>query len=429
MTATAARSSTGTLTAGETAGLQATVQDAGQPVTTGHVWFMLDDRTQGSANLDANGTARFTAGELRGGTSALVAIYQALDGTFVRSAPAPFSVRPATPVVQVVAYPANAAPGALTYLAVRVPSRLGGTPVPEGDIEISVDGAKLGKVSLGPSGYHRSSNLTITGIPSGKHQITASYLGDLADPSWANFTAASASTTVTRDLPTVGQRYVNRLYETLFGRVADAASLRYWSTKLAQGTPRTQVAQALTNGSEFRSAFIASRYPRYFNRVATASEIAVHLDAMRHGLTFIGMNVELVNTHTFIRNWGDDRIWMYVVYFDFVGHEMTAAQNRDYLALIKAGLSKRAIATSLATSPISVKRTVRSYDINLLGRPPKLGDPAYVAVLQRGARDENVIAGIVASDEFFRTATAAPSRSAVPSMSLAPMKRATLSRR
>jgi hypothetical protein len=81
------------------------------------------------------------------------------------------------------------------------------------------------------------------------------------------------------------------LYETVFGRTADASGLEYWIKDNANGNGETNIAQAFVNigGSQFSNLsndqFVEMLYQNAFKRASDADGKAYWVDQLAHGHT------------------------------------------------------------------------------------------------------------------------------------------------
>lgn len=86
---------------------------------------------------------------------------------------------------------------------------------------------------------------------------------------------------------------VTTLYETAFGRTADAGGLDYWFDVAKAGVSLSAIAEAFTSSSEFQStsallndeSFVASLYRNTFDRDGEDAGVAYWVDALTHGST------------------------------------------------------------------------------------------------------------------------------------------------
>lgn len=85
---------------------------------------------------------------------------------------------------------------------------------------------------------------------------------------------------------------ITTLYETAFGRTADAGGLDYWFDLGRGGVSLKQIADAFTHTAEFASKaalsntdFVNGLYQNTFGRAGEASGVAYWVDALSHGST------------------------------------------------------------------------------------------------------------------------------------------------
>jgi len=89
---------------------------------------------------------------------------------------------------------------------------------------------------------------------------------------------------------TTQEAAVTTLYETTFGRTADAGGLKYWFDKAAAGESLTSIASGFTHSTEFNaqaalsnSDFVNGLYLHTFGRAAEASGLAYWTAALNSG--------------------------------------------------------------------------------------------------------------------------------------------------
>jgi len=90
----------------------------------------------------------------------------------------------------------------------------------------------------------------------------------------------------------VNEASVATLYETIFGRAADASGLQFWFDKIDAGTGLTEIAKAFMGSAEYlaqeqidNTAFLESMYQNTFGRAGEEAGITWWLDAMERGVT------------------------------------------------------------------------------------------------------------------------------------------------
>src|SRR5262249_8859906 len=79
---------------------------------------------------------------------------------------------------------------------------------------------------------------------------------------------------ITAEVGTDTERYVTKLYETLFGHGADPNGLQFWTNLLDQGTPRIQVVTAMSRSPEAQAFQVQQAFQTFLGRDATDSEVS-----------------------------------------------------------------------------------------------------------------------------------------------------------
>ncbi len=214
------------------------------------------------------------------------------------------------------------------------------------------------------------------------------------------------------------EQYITWVYEDLFGREPDPQGLATWSVALQRGTPRVGVANAITASDEFRSGLIADAYSTYLGRAPDPDGMRFWLGKMAAGWTISQMESGFLASNEFFHKAGGSN-------FDFVtqlypvvlGRVATPYEIVRWANLMTPevlppgltwGLSRAQVAMDFLLSTEHLTAVVDSYYTTLLGRHlDPSGQATWVGILQAGGRDENIIGGIVASDEYWNN-TGAP---------------------
>lgn len=204
------------------------------------------------------------------------------------------------------------------------------------------------------------------------------------------------------------QRYVAQVYQHLFGRAPDAGGLAGWSAALDAGTARGAVADSITSSPEYRGRLIRESYRTYLGRDPDPSGARGWLAAMGSGITIQQMEVGFVaSPEHYQRAGGTDAGWVRTLYGDVFGREPAAAEVDAWTAALAAGASRGQVAGGFLLSTEHLSMAVDLHYRHLLGRQiDPTGRSGWVTAIQRGTRIEAVIAGIVASEEYYGRATA-----------------------
>lgn len=211
--------------------------------------------------------------------------------------------------------------------------------------------------------------------------------------------ASAAVTPVTSDLV---ERYVIRVYDDLLHRSPDAAGLAAWTAQLKSGTPYGQVANGITASDEFRSGLITDSYARYLGRGADPAGLRSWLGAMGGGLQTEQMQAGFIASDEYYQRAGsDDRTWIADLYQSVLNRSPAPSEIDDWQARLRAGANRFAVTIGFLYSTEHLTTVVNGYYQQLLGRDiDPVGARGWVSAIQNGARDEQIIAGIAASQEY-----------------------------
>lgn len=202
--------------------------------------------------------------------------------------------------------------------------------------------------------------------------------------------------------PDVVERYVVKVYADLFKRSPDASGLGSWSRALKQGVPYGAVANGITYSPEFRSGLIAGSYQRYLGRGPDAPGLQNWLNAMAAGLHIEEMQSGFISSPEFYQRAGStDRQWIAALYQSVLARTATPDEIELWYGQLRAGVQPRTVALGFLYSSEYLTAVVNGYYLDLLGRPiDASGRQTWVGAIQRGARDEEIIASIVSSAEY-----------------------------
>lgn len=197
--------------------------------------------------------------------------------------------------------------------------------------------------------------------------------------------------------------YVTRVYLDLFGRTPDAGGLAAWSQALLAGTPRGAVADSITSSTEYRSGLIQGVYTTYLSRSADTSGLQFWLGEMARGRTVQEIEAGfLASAELYQAAGGTPQGWVTRLY-QLVLHRDPAPSEVAYW--VSSGLNRGSIAMGFLLSTEHLLTVVDGYYRSLLGRSiDQAGGLWWAQAIQRGTRVEQIIAGIVSSDEYVQRA-------------------------
>ncbi len=366
----------------------------------GTVTFVVDNAPQATVPVNASGQASFSIGTIGVGSHTVSAVYNGsgnFNGGATASVTQTVTKAGATTTVTASSSVANAGQP-ITYTATVRPNAPSGG-VPTGSVVFVVDGVNQPSIVLNSSGQ---ANLTLT-FARGTHTISATYSGD------GNFaggpSANSVQTAVISNFKgSPNQVWVNEVYLDLLGRPADPNGLAFWSDQMEQqDVPRQTVVAGILNSDEYRQNYIVKLYQDLLNRTPLLPEIQVHLNDLRAGETYERLTANFLASPEYYLREGrqDPGVYTNAIYQYVLGHAASPAAVQFWTGFLQGGGTRLDMAMQILTSPEAYGVFVRKQYVNLLGRSPDGSPNPWFVALTQGARDEDVIIGIVSSQEYF----------------------------
>ena len=196
--------------------------------------------------------------------------------------------------------------------------------------------------------------------------------------------------------------YVTAVYNDLFGRDPDPTGMVGWTNALMRGVPYSAVSDSITASDEFRMGLITDAYAHYLGRLPDPEGLAGWLRAMNRGLHIQQMEAGFLGSQEYFDVWGEgtNAGWIRALYLDVLGREATAAEVQAWLPAI-ARDGREQVSRGFLYSTEKLETDVDGYYRWLLRRPlDPVGRAGWVRAIQSGHRVEEIIAGIIASDEY-----------------------------
>jgi hypothetical protein len=207
---------------------------------------------------------------------------------------------------------------------------------------------------------------------------------------------------------TANQRFVAQAYLDLLGRSPDSSELAGLDDFLGNGGTRTQAADSLLGGAESRGAVARSAYETYLHRPAGPTEVAFAVSMLGAGATDEELAASVIGSAEYLatRGGGTTAGFLDALYLDVLDRPIDPAAAVA-LTQALAVKTRAAVALDVLSSVEARQRLVRGLFERFLQRSAEAVEvQTFVGVLEKGGTDEDVIAMLVGSAEYFEAVPA-----------------------
>jgi Bacterial Ig-like domain (group 3)/Domain of unknown function (DUF4214) len=378
------------------------ISAAGTP--TGTVQFLDGSTNLGIGTLNGLGQASVSTSTLAAGTHSISATY---SGSSTFSASTGFTtetVGQSTVTATTTAVSATPNPSALGQAVALTATVRSIAGIPTGTVTFVDGSTNLGTATLNVQGV---ATISLNTLPAGTQTITAFYSGALL------FGASSGSVTVTVNGGVVPgnpvETWVNQLYRDLLGRNGDPGGVAFWAQKVNAGASRTAVALQFEQTPEALAALVNNVYEGTLHRAADPAGLSGAEALLIQNGSVQNLQATLQGSTEYfqVRAGLNQLAFLNSLYSDALGSLPTPLVVSQLLPLLNSGFPHLALAQVVESSAAADAHYVASLFNQYLGRGV---DPAGlqfdVDFLQRGGRDDQLIANILGSDEYFQRAQA-----------------------
>lgn len=297
--------------------------------------------------------------------------------------------------------------GQIVTFEATVSANTPGAPVPTGTVTFFDGFVQIGSASVDSSGR---AVFGTSGLQAGQHSISAVYSGS------ANFAPSSSppvALTVTPIPPaaqcTPNQCWVAQVYLDLLGRPVDAAGLAFWTSALAQGATRTQVALAIESSPEYRTLAISDLYLELLNRPVDPLGLQYSLNFLAQGGTLEQLEAIILSSPEYFstQGGGTNAGWIAAVYLDVLQRPIQPNETAFWVGVLnQPGISLLAVATFVLVSPEADTVTIRNTYLQYLRRDALAQDLNFwLPALQAGMTNEVFVANVIGSPEYYGLVT------------------------
>jgi hypothetical protein len=200
------------------------------------------------------------------------------------------------------------------------------------------------------------------------------------------------------------QNWVAQIYADLLGRVPEPGAVGLWTDALSRGASRGGVARQIINSEEFRRKAINDIYLLLLNRPADESGTVGALQALGAGATFDQVKANVLGSaeYFFGHGGGSNLGFLSGVYADVLRFPLDQGGLAFWGPALASGTSRDSVALSLLTSDAADRVVVQTTYASTLRRGvDPVGLDFWTSVLQSGVRDEEFLARLVSTSEYY----------------------------
>jgi MBG domain (YGX type)/Bacterial Ig-like domain (group 3)/Domain of unknown function (DUF4214) len=256
-------------------------------------------------------------------------------------------------------------------------------------------------LGTGTVGANGTATITTSALNVGTHLITAVYSGD------TNATASS-STVFSQMVGTRNEQFVAQVYLDLLKRPVDAGGLATWTGALASGVSRTQVVLAIEASKEYDTNLVESFYQQYLLRAGDAAGVNGWVAYLEAGGAVSQLRDFFIGSQEYFltRGGGTNAGFLSALYHDAFNRNVDPSGLNGWGLILSQGqLSRADVAVAIFSSPEFYQDLVNGFYMQCLRRPADQGGlNTFVNLLQAGTTEQNIIAYLMGSDEYFARA-------------------------
>jgi hypothetical protein len=143
---------------------------------------------------------------------------------------------------------------------------------------------------------------------------------------------------------------------------------------------------------------------KFLGRAPDAGGLAYWTSQLQGGtLTDEGLDAEVISSSEyFMRAGGTNELWVAALYQDLLGRQADAQGESYWVGQLQAGTSRTEVSNGFANSSERLGKQISNDYLDILGRDPDpTGLDYWMAQLTHGATDEDLVAALIASQEFY----------------------------
>jgi hypothetical protein len=199
-------------------------------------------------------------------------------------------------------------------------------------------------------------------------------------------------------------RFVQAIYHDILGRSPAASEVAAATNALSLGATRSQIALTLLDSNERRAHLVAFDEQAYLHRAPSPTEANAFVSALASGSSDEALIAHILASPEYFASRGHDSTdgFLSAMYCDALSRPIDQIAQNNGEAALGSGASRTVIASSVLGSSEYRTLLIRGFYLRYLRRAATSSDLAtWTAFMHNGGSDEQVIAAIVSSAEYF----------------------------
>ncbi len=201
--------------------------------------------------------------------------------------------------------------------------------------------------------------------------------------------------------------WLDRIYTQLLNRTPTGDESARWTEAFEASGSTERVARRILDSSEYRAALVQDLFQQFLKRPAQSNELEFYTRFLAGQGTRGHVAAQLIGSNEYFGGaaGGTNEGFIAALFADVLNRPPDAGEQSRFLRAMQLRVPRVRVATLVLQQKEADEVLVRQWYARLLNRPPApLELEVFVGQLQgRGAREENVLARLLASEEFFAT--------------------------
>jgi len=227
---------------------------------------------------------------------------------------------------------------------------------------------------------------------------------------------------------TGNEAFVNQVYLDLLNHAADPASLSAWSALLDAGVSKSQLVMYIETAptNEYQADVVNQIFEKLLDRPGDSGDLSSWVPFLDQNGVEVTTAAIAGSQEYFQDAGGTNSGFLSLLYTDLLNRNIDPNTSAVGNMALDSGWSRMQVAMVVLTSPEYRSDVIAADFEQFLHRPADAGDlSSWVAVMNSGFTDQEIIAGIIGSTEFSNDLTVSPSAPTVSSPSTATTTTAT----